>query len=165
MQVEGGVADVVQSFTTFECDGCAHHASFHSLENKAEDEIRKRWEMEQRQKEAEARANKVVGRPKKRARQIERVEPVGRVNRLMIESAAEYIQGGAEGDTIGSDVASTSTSTIEFAPVYTRGRKTKTLTSGGAGSLQCTLRRGRTKANEVSGRSSVVDDQDLVLVD
>jgi len=112
--------------------------------------------MEQRQKEAEARENEVAARPKKRARQIERVESVGRVNRLMIE-------GGAEEDAMGSDVASTST--IEFAPVYTRGRKTKTLTSGGAGSLQRTSRRGRAKANEASGRSSVVDYQDLVLVD
>lgn len=152
----------LKSFTTFECDGCAHHASFHCLENKAEDEIRKRWEMEQRQKEAEAKENEVAARPKKRARQIERVEPVGRVNRLMIEGAAEYTQGGAEEDAMGSDVASTST--IEFAPVYTRGRK-KTLTSGGAGSLQRTSRRGKAKANEASGRSSVVDYQDLVLVD
>jgi hypothetical protein len=119
--------------------------------------------MEQRQKEAEARENKVAARPKKRVRQIERVEPVGRVNRLMIEGAAEYTQGGAAGDTMGSDVASTST--IEFTPVYTRGRKTKALTSGGAGSFQRTLRHGRAKANEAFGHSSVVNDQDLVLVD
>lgn len=118
--------------------------------------------MEQRQKEAEARENEVAARPKKRTRQIERVQPVGRVNRLMIEGAAEYTEGGAEEDAMGSDVVSTST--IEFAPVYTRGRKTKTLTSGGAGSLQRTSRRGRAKANEAFGRSSVVD-QDLVLVD
>ena len=117
--------------------------------------------MEQRQKEAEARENEVAARPKKRTRQIERVEPVGRVNRLMIEGAAEYTKGGAEEDAMGSDVVSTST--IELAPVYTRGRKTKTLTSG-AGSLQRTSRRGRAKANEEFERSSVVD-QDLVLVD
>lgn len=153
----------LKSFTTFECDGCAHHASFHSLENKAEDEIRKRWEMEQRQKEAEAKENEVAARPKKRARQIGRVEPVGRVNRLMIEGVAEYTQGGAEGDAMGSDAASTST--IEFAPVHTRGRKTETLTSDGAGSLQRTSRRGRAKANEASGRNSVLDYQGLVLVD
>ena len=29
--------------TSFECDGCGHHASFHSLENKEEDEVFKRW--------------------------------------------------------------------------------------------------------------------------
>ena len=99
--------------------------------------------MEQRQKEAEARENEVAARPKKRVRQIERVEPIGTVNRLMIEGVAEYTQGGAEEDAIGSDVASAST--IELAPVYTRGRKTKTLTSGRAGSLQRISRRGRAK--------------------
>ena len=79
----------------------------------------------------------------------------------MIEGVAECTQGGTEEDAMGSDVASTST--IEFAPVYTKGRKTKTLTSG-AGSLQRTSRRGKAKANEAFERSSVVD-QDLVLVD
>lgn len=151
----------LKSFTTFECDGCAHHASFHSLENKAEDEIRKRWEMEQRQQEAEARENEVAARPKKRARQIERVEPLGRLDRLILEGVAKYTQGGAE-DAMGSDAASTST--IEFAPVYTKGRKTKTLISGGAGSLRHTSRRGRAKVNQASGRSSDVDYQDLVVL-
>ncbi|KAF2840242.1 hypothetical protein M501DRAFT_952394, partial [Patellaria atrata CBS 101060] len=32
--------------TSFECDGCGHHASFHSMENKNEDEIVKRWQVE-----------------------------------------------------------------------------------------------------------------------
>ncbi|KAF1825239.1 uncharacterized protein K489DRAFT_308622, partial [Dissoconium aciculare CBS 342.82] len=32
--------------TSFECDGCGHHASFHSLENVAEDAILKKWSVE-----------------------------------------------------------------------------------------------------------------------
>ncbi|KAF2488502.1 hypothetical protein BU16DRAFT_473881 [Lophium mytilinum] len=47
----------LKSSSTFECDGCSHHASFHNLENKAEDEVRKRWEVEQKAKEAEAQLN------------------------------------------------------------------------------------------------------------
>jgi hypothetical protein len=51
-----------QSTSSFECDGCAHHASFHSMENQAEDEIRKRWELE---------ANEEQTRPRKRVRALE----------------------------------------------------------------------------------------------
>lgn len=32
-----------QAATSFECDGCNHHASFHSLENPAEDAILQKW--------------------------------------------------------------------------------------------------------------------------
>ncbi|KAI7282999.1 hypothetical protein KC345_g3180 [Hortaea werneckii] len=33
----------VKAATSFECDGCGHHASFHSLENPAEDAVIKKW--------------------------------------------------------------------------------------------------------------------------
>ncbi|KAK5133509.1 hypothetical protein LTR08_007646 [Meristemomyces frigidus] len=33
----------VKAATSFECDGCGHHASFHSLENPAEDAVLKKW--------------------------------------------------------------------------------------------------------------------------
>ncbi|KAL5116383.1 hypothetical protein ACEQ8H_005731 [Pleosporales sp. CAS-2024a] len=36
----------LKSASSYECDGCSHHASFHSMENKMEDEVRKRWEQE-----------------------------------------------------------------------------------------------------------------------
>ncbi|TKA52030.1 hypothetical protein B0A55_12741, partial [Friedmanniomyces simplex] len=29
--------------TSFECDGCGHHASFHSLENPSEDAVLRKW--------------------------------------------------------------------------------------------------------------------------
>lgn len=38
-----------QAATSFECDGCQHHASFHSLENKEEQAILQRWEEESQQ--------------------------------------------------------------------------------------------------------------------
>ncbi|CAK1357341.1 hypothetical protein CB0940_07910 [Cercospora beticola] len=37
----------VKAATSFDCDGCGHHASFHSLENVAEDAILKKWTTEQ----------------------------------------------------------------------------------------------------------------------
>lgn len=57
-----------QSSSSYECDGCAHHASYHSMENKAEDEIRKKWEQEA--KEKTEREQEVTERPKKRPRAI-----------------------------------------------------------------------------------------------
>lgn len=33
----------LKAATSFECDGCAHHASFHKMENKAEEEVVARW--------------------------------------------------------------------------------------------------------------------------
>ncbi|KAK3620817.1 hypothetical protein LTR56_020591 [Elasticomyces elasticus] len=33
----------VKAATSFECDGCNHHASFHSLENPSEDAVLKKW--------------------------------------------------------------------------------------------------------------------------
>lgn len=36
-----------QAATSFECDGCSHHASFHNLENPKEDEILQKWDNKQ----------------------------------------------------------------------------------------------------------------------
>lgn len=70
-------ADMKQSTSSFECDGCAHHASFHNMENKAEDEIRKRWEQEARD-QALREQQESLARPRKRPREIEygRGDPV-----------------------------------------------------------------------------------------
>lgn len=58
-----------QSGSTYDCDGCAHHASFHSMENPAEDEIRKRWEVEEKEREKEG--ERAIARPRKRLRELE----------------------------------------------------------------------------------------------
>ncbi|KAF1831954.1 hypothetical protein BDW02DRAFT_530848 [Decorospora gaudefroyi] len=59
----------LKSSSSYECDGCGHHASFHSMENQAEDEILKRWELEA--KEKAERDEEAQPRPKKRVRAIE----------------------------------------------------------------------------------------------
>lgn len=61
--------NTAQSASSYECDGCGHHASFHNMENKAEDEIRKRWELEAKEKEQQE--ERVAIRPRKRLRQHE----------------------------------------------------------------------------------------------
>ncbi|GAB7351623.1 hypothetical protein MBLNU459_g2236t1 [Dothideomycetes sp. NU459] len=37
----------VKAATSFECDGCGHHASFHNLENPKEDKILQEWNNQQ----------------------------------------------------------------------------------------------------------------------
>lgn len=57
------LSDALQAATSFECDGCTHHASFHSLENPAEDAVLKKWaQQEADDKEIQA----VTGANKKR---------------------------------------------------------------------------------------------------
>ena len=50
MQIQT-IADISQAATSFECDGCGHHASFHSLENVEEDAILKKWSEQETQPE------------------------------------------------------------------------------------------------------------------
>jgi hypothetical protein len=60
---------MTQSASSYDCDGCNHHASFHSMENKVEDEIKKRWEQEAKDKAD--RDGLAQQRPIKRVRTIE----------------------------------------------------------------------------------------------
>jgi hypothetical protein len=56
-----------QAATSFDCDGCGHHASFHSLENAAEEAILKKWS------EQEANSQETTeGATKKRRRIAEK---------------------------------------------------------------------------------------------
>lgn len=59
---------IKQAATSFECDGCNHHASFHSLENEAEDVILKKWSAQ----EAENDAQSASGASKKRRRIVDK---------------------------------------------------------------------------------------------
>lgn len=34
----------LKAATTFDCDGCGHHASFHKMDNEQDDEVVRRWE-------------------------------------------------------------------------------------------------------------------------
>ncbi|KAH9864262.1 hypothetical protein J1614_010196 [Plenodomus biglobosus] len=72
----------LKSSSSYECDGCAHHASFHSMESKVEDEIRKRWEQEA--KDRADSEEEIQQQPKKRPRTIE--------------------YGGRDSDALGDDL-------------------------------------------------------------
>ncbi|KAH7384666.1 hypothetical protein BKA66DRAFT_462634 [Pyrenochaeta sp. MPI-SDFR-AT-0127] len=84
----------LKSSSSYECDGCSHHASFHSMENKAEDEIRKRWELEAKEKAEQA--EEARQRPKKRVRAIEYHTLEGKT---LEHSEVEAVLGSAAGNS------------------------------------------------------------------
>jgi uncharacterized protein YjbJ (UPF0337 family) len=100
----------IQSASSYECDGCSHHASFHSMENKTEDEVRKRWEQEAKDKAD--RDEETQQRPKKRVRAIE------------YQAATSSILGGnALGEALGFVTGNTKTAAKgRRAPAKTPGR-------------------------------------------
>ncbi|OCK81533.1 hypothetical protein K432DRAFT_381237 [Lepidopterella palustris CBS 459.81] len=114
----------LKSNSTFDCDGCGHHASFHSMENRAEDEIRKRWEAEDRAKEAEAREAE-PSRPRKRVRQIEGPGNTAAHGRLMIEAGERDIIGGAQDDEVMSSSTMESTTVLQRRMKPTSGKKSR----------------------------------------
>ena len=40
----------LKAASSFECDGCGHHASFHKMDNQKEEEIISRWKVEKAEK-------------------------------------------------------------------------------------------------------------------
>ncbi|OQO06042.1 hypothetical protein B0A48_08630 [Cryoendolithus antarcticus] len=62
----------IKAASSFECDGCAHHASFHSLENPAEDAVVKKWAAAEREAKEHQQTIAATGGSKKRKLLAER---------------------------------------------------------------------------------------------
>ncbi|KAK6432136.1 hypothetical protein LTR95_011694 [Oleoguttula sp. CCFEE 5521] len=62
----------IKAASSFECDGCAHHASFHSLENLAEDAVVKKWAAAEREAKGHQQTTAGAGGSKKRKLLVER---------------------------------------------------------------------------------------------
>lgn len=45
----------LKAATSFDCDGCGHHASFHQMENPAEEEAARRWRAQAEREEKNKR--------------------------------------------------------------------------------------------------------------
>ena len=63
----------VKAATSFECDGCSHHASYHKMENKIEDEILARWKVADgiaTDADGDCEDSECQGRPKRRRLEI-----------------------------------------------------------------------------------------------
>ena len=85
-----------QAATSFECDGCTHHASYHSLENPAEDAVLKKW-VEQ---ESEARGSEDPRRESKRRKLL-----------TQSASAEDGVVFGAQTAQVAEEVASSNVRT------------------------------------------------------
>lgn len=57
----------LKAATSFDCDGCGHHASFHQMENPAEEEAASRWRA---QAEREEKNKRDEGSPTPKRRRI-----------------------------------------------------------------------------------------------
>ena len=52
----------LKASTSFDCDGCGHHASFHRIESKEDEEVAKRWKAQQElEVERDARYRQQIG--------------------------------------------------------------------------------------------------------
>lgn len=45
----------IKAPTSFDCDGCGHHASFHRMENREEEEIAKKWHTQGQERAVQSR--------------------------------------------------------------------------------------------------------------
>jgi len=43
----------LKAASSFDCDGCGHHASFHRMESKADEEVARRWRVEEEAREGQ----------------------------------------------------------------------------------------------------------------
>ena len=87
----------LKAASSFDCDGCGHHASFHRMESKEEEEIARRWKAEEMAKEVQ-----LVERETEQKRLQEIFENVA-PKRRRIEAAGaepeelfEWVNGGEE---------------------------------------------------------------------
>ncbi|KAF2750035.1 hypothetical protein M011DRAFT_484695 [Sporormia fimetaria CBS 119925] len=117
----------LKSASTFDCDGCGHHASFHLLENPQEETIRKRWETE-----ANATSDAVdtqSERPRKRLREI------SYGNASFADITSRLLSGGIDGAGSMEQAGSSTSSTMERAkePIRTgkSGNTAKTRSAKG----------------------------------
>ena len=92
----------LKAATSYDCDGCGHHASFHRMESKEEEEIARRWKAEEdaKAREGDVRVQEVIGfdvAPKRR-----------RIAAVSSEDVLELVDGE-----------------VEERPVAANGRKRK----------------------------------------
>lgn len=75
----------LKAATSFDCDGCGHHASFHRMQNPEDEEIARRWKQEEAARERQG--TRVV----ERERFEEVLTSFGLAKRRRIEAAPEFL--------------------------------------------------------------------------
>lgn len=92
----------LKAASSFDCDGCGHHASFHRMESKEEEEIARRWKAEEMAKEVQLvereaeqkRLQEIFENAGPKRRRIEGVE----VALSEVEELVEWVNGGGSGE-------------------------------------------------------------------
>lgn len=86
---------------SFDCDGCGHHASFHDLENRREEEVIRRWEAE----EASRRCmEQTQGMSQADSMRLQISEPLTKRKRKRSVQANADLTGAAVVDLSGRDI-------------------------------------------------------------
>jgi MinD superfamily P-loop ATPase len=80
---------MLQAASSFECDGCGHHASYHALENPAEDKILQKWS----EQEAEVKQQQAAVGASKKRKLITQREAVADEDRITILDEAPIEPG------------------------------------------------------------------------
>jgi hypothetical protein len=94
-----------QAATSFECDGCGHHASYHNLDNPSEDAILAKWSAQDRNTSAQQQQQQPTSSRNKRKRITSQPHDDNQSTITIADEAPEI--------TIGAcDAASRSTNTV-----------------------------------------------------
>ncbi|KAF2091668.1 hypothetical protein K490DRAFT_61100 [Saccharata proteae CBS 121410] len=99
--VRTGTGNVTVS-TSFECDGCSHHASFHNMSNAVDDAVVAAWaEKARQQQQQQEQERSAASRSNKRPRRAIEAAP----RELGLDGLAELdVVAAAEGDGDGEGV-------------------------------------------------------------
>lgn len=101
----------LKAATSFDCDGCGHHASFHRMESKEEEEIARRWKVEEASREhAQARVQEVF-------------ESVAPKRRRIADVPEEILEWAAEPEHVRE--ARKAIAAVKRREVMTKGTKRK----------------------------------------
>ncbi|KAI4241931.1 MAG: hypothetical protein LQ352_007362 [Teloschistes flavicans] len=49
-----------QAATSFECDGCGHHASFHKMDNRQDEEYERQWKSQQQARDGDQASQQTI---------------------------------------------------------------------------------------------------------
>lgn len=113
----------LKAASSFDCDGCGHHASFHRMESKEEEEIARRWKAEEMAKEVQLvereaeqkRLREIFENVAPKRRRIEGVE-------VAVEEVAELVEWIGGGEERGKESRGKKGSVVGAA---VKGRKRK----------------------------------------
>lgn len=92
------IANIPKAASSFECDGCGHHASFHSMENPAEDAVLKKWS----EQEAQIKEQQVLAGASKKRKMISQTATREDARFIDLDDASETDGAAAVPATKGS---------------------------------------------------------------